>query len=402
MPYKDIGSYGAIGNMHSAALVGLDGSIDWCCMPRIDSPSVFAAILDDERGGSFQIAPLGLYESTQRYLPETNILETTFVTATGAVTLTDFMPLAAVRGVDVLPQDIHRIVECVEGSVVMRAVFRPRFDYARAFTSLELMRYGVLATSGPHEMSLSVNVPITLNGDAAESRFTMEPGRRAVLVVSLRQKASRWSWARAVARSASNAPPWPGARWWKRLHYDGLWRDEVVRSFLTPAPPHLLPHRRHRRGAHNVAAGAHRRRAQLGLPFLLAARLRLHPRSALPPRRPARRPPLPQLAPGQVRPLPRRGPPAGALRPEGRRQHSGIVPRSPGRIPRVPARAHWQRCGLPAPAGHLWRGAAQHQHLPPLRRVHLCGDMVHRECLRGDRLPPLARAGPQHLGGARS
>ena len=80
--------------MHSAALVGLDGSIDWCCMPRIDSPSVFAAILDDERGGSFQIAPLGLYESTQRYLPETNILETTFVTATGVVTLTDFMPLA--------------------------------------------------------------------------------------------------------------------------------------------------------------------------------------------------------------------------------------------------------------------------------------------------------------------
>ena len=232
MAYKEISSYGAIGNMHSAALVGLDGSIDWCCMPRIDSPSVFAAILDDERGGSFQIAPLGPYESTQRYLPETNILETTFVTSTGAVTVTDFMPLAAVRGVDVLPQDIHRIVECVEGSVPMQAVFRPRFDYARAFTSLELMRYGVLATSGPHEMSLSVNVPITLNGDAAESRFTMEPGRRAVLVVSYgRSEPMVVGQGRSAQRLERTAQAW--REMVEELHYDGLWRDEVVRSFLT-------------------------------------------------------------------------------------------------------------------------------------------------------------------------
>ena len=229
--YKDIGSYGAIGNMHAAALVGLDGSIDWCCMPRIDSPSVFAAILDEAKGGSFRIAPLGLYESSQRYLPETNILETTFTTPTGTATVTDFMPLGIVRGADHLPQDLHRIVECTEGSVPMQAVYRPRFDYARAFTHLELMPHGVQASSGPHEMALSVNVPITLNADAAESRFTLEPGRRAVFVVSYgRSEPMIVGQGRSAQRLEHTAQAWRGMV--EELHYDGLWRDQVVRSFL--------------------------------------------------------------------------------------------------------------------------------------------------------------------------
>ncbi len=231
MAYKDISSYGAIGNMHGAALVGLDGSIDWCCMPRIDSPSVFAAILDEEKGGSFQIAPLDPYESSQRYLPDTNILETSFTTATGTVTVTDFMPLSPVRGVDILPQDIHRVVECVEGSVAMQAVFRPRFDYARAFTHLHLMPHGVLAAGGPHEMTLSVNVPITVNADAAESRFTVTPAHGAVFVISYgRSEPMIVGPGRSAQRLETTARNWRHVV--EELHYDGLWRDEVVRSFL--------------------------------------------------------------------------------------------------------------------------------------------------------------------------
>jgi GH15 family glucan-1,4-alpha-glucosidase len=85
MGYKPISDYGIIGNMLSAALVGADGSIDWCCLPRFDSPSVFAAILDDEKGGRFQIKPQMPFESHQAYLPDTNILQTTFQAETGTV-----------------------------------------------------------------------------------------------------------------------------------------------------------------------------------------------------------------------------------------------------------------------------------------------------------------------------
>src|SRR3982751_2822002 len=88
-----ISSYGMIGDMRTAALVGLDGAIDWCCLPRFDSGSVFAAILDRERGGTWAIRPQGEWTSTQRYLPRTNILETTFRATDGVAVLTDFMPV---------------------------------------------------------------------------------------------------------------------------------------------------------------------------------------------------------------------------------------------------------------------------------------------------------------------
>ena len=84
MSYKPIGDYGIIGNMLSAALVGRDGSIDWCCLPRFDSPSVFAAILDDEKGGRFYIKPQAKFQSCQAYMPDTNVLQTTFQTEEGA------------------------------------------------------------------------------------------------------------------------------------------------------------------------------------------------------------------------------------------------------------------------------------------------------------------------------
>ena len=86
--------YGLIGDMSSAALVGIDGSVDWCCLPRFDSPSVFAAILDQEIGGNFRISPADpAVESGQKYLQDNNVLETTFTTETGMVSITDFMPI---------------------------------------------------------------------------------------------------------------------------------------------------------------------------------------------------------------------------------------------------------------------------------------------------------------------
>ena len=111
-------NYGLIGDMASAALVGTDGAVDWCCFPRFDSPSVFAAILDQEDGGRFRIGPVDPgFDTSQEYLPDTNILETTFTTAAGIVAITDFMPVSDHDDDPATPfeasHEIHRIVTCI-------------------------------------------------------------------------------------------------------------------------------------------------------------------------------------------------------------------------------------------------------------------------------------------------
>jgi GH15 family glucan-1,4-alpha-glucosidase len=135
MAYKGIGEYGLIGNSYTAALVSNDGSIDWCCLPRFDSPSTFAAILDDEKGGKFHIKPRTPFESQQSYLPDTNILQTTFRTDTGIVTVMDFMPCYRTSRHKLTKFDeIHRLVDCTVGQVSLEVVFEPRLDYARGYS----------------------------------------------------------------------------------------------------------------------------------------------------------------------------------------------------------------------------------------------------------------------------
>ncbi|NIS60723.1 MAG: glycoside hydrolase, partial [Proteobacteria bacterium] len=134
--YKKISDYGIIGNLHSVALIGLDGSIDWLCLPHIDSPSIFAALLDDKKGGRFSISPLDDWDSVAEYIPETNILLTKFRTRTGVLRVTDFMPIPF-GGEEELEEERHelyRIVEVTKGKLDVGVVFEPRFDYARART----------------------------------------------------------------------------------------------------------------------------------------------------------------------------------------------------------------------------------------------------------------------------
>lgn len=127
---QPISAYGVIGDMRTAALVGLNGAIDWCCLPRFDSGSVFGALLDPERGGTWSVRPDEPWTSTQRYLPRTNILETTFTTADGVMTVTDFMPVTADGAPHGQHPEIHRRVRCTRGRVRVRVVFMPRFEYA--------------------------------------------------------------------------------------------------------------------------------------------------------------------------------------------------------------------------------------------------------------------------------
>ena len=236
----DIGSHGLIGDMSSAALVATDGTIDWCCMPRFDSPSVFAALLDSKSGGRFQIAPAGPSSSTQEYLPDTNILQTSFTTATGSISVTDFMPVRRGPLSEDAPHEIHRIVRCESGDVEVKCEFEPRLDYARGVTILRPLREGVQARGGRQTLSLLANVPLQIGGDRATTRFRMRQGESASFVLAYgHDKPVRVGTYRTEARLDDTR------RFWKDLvagiRYDGTWSEAVKRSLLVL---HLMMYRR--------------------------------------------------------------------------------------------------------------------------------------------------------------
>ena len=134
MTYQGIGNYGIIGDLHTVALVGLNGSIDWCCLPRFDSPSVFGAILDSKTGGHFKIAPVDEGNTRQMYLPETNILLTRFLQHDGVGELTDFMPVESDEA-GVPSPDATKLFVCsplFEGTVTISSgMLRQGFNFGR-------------------------------------------------------------------------------------------------------------------------------------------------------------------------------------------------------------------------------------------------------------------------------
>jgi GH15 family glucan-1,4-alpha-glucosidase len=149
--YKKISDYGVIGNSRTLALVGNDGSMDWLCLPFMDSPSVFAALLDEKKGGYFRVQPQGDWDSAVSYLPGTNVLQTIFRTRQGVVKLIDFMPMEKWQDQDGCEGcTIYRYVEAIDGEVAIESIFAPRFDYARARTFLEV-KDGVVTAEGAQE-----------------------------------------------------------------------------------------------------------------------------------------------------------------------------------------------------------------------------------------------------------
>jgi GH15 family glucan-1,4-alpha-glucosidase len=231
--YLPIGDYGIIGDQHSAALVGRNGSIDWWCAPRFDSPSIFAALLDAGRGGRWSVVPFGARTSEQRYLPATNILVTTFHVDGGAVVaLTDFMPAGPARG---RFGEIHRRVACARGSAAVQIEFAPRFDYAQRGTVLTRRRHGVLGTDAENDvvaLATPTGLEWELSGDCAVATATLRAGQSFWLVLRYDDDEVH-----AVARYGSEWKLDVTATWWDawlaRLRYDGPYRQEVERSALT-------------------------------------------------------------------------------------------------------------------------------------------------------------------------
>jgi GH15 family glucan-1,4-alpha-glucosidase len=230
--YVPIGDYAAIGDGRTVALVARDGSIDWLCLPDLDSPSVFAAVLDAERGGNFALRPEISAEVRRRYLPDTNVLETTFTTAQGVVRVTDAMTLPSA---ELGPtRELVRRVDGVAGRVPMRWRITPAFDYGAASPRLE-RRGGVpVALAGRDALAVCSwgAGEAQLADQAILGRFETEECSSAVIALcGSHQEPLVFPPRQDVeARLTATTAYW--RHWAANRAYGGPWRDEVIRSAL--------------------------------------------------------------------------------------------------------------------------------------------------------------------------
>lgn len=175
--FKKLEHYGIIGNLDTCALVGKDGSIDWCCFPHIESPSIFAGILDMNKGGHFAVRPSEAFESEQQYIENTNILQTVFHTSSGAAVLTDFMPLKEGDETQTHEsQSIYRKVTCNKGSMKLEIDFKPCFDYARVQTVINHFKGGVIATGNNERVFLNSSFELKIRANKALGSYTIKEG----------------------------------------------------------------------------------------------------------------------------------------------------------------------------------------------------------------------------------
>jgi GH15 family glucan-1,4-alpha-glucosidase len=231
-PYAPIGNYGLIGNMITAALVGMDGSIDWLCLPRFDSPSVFGALLDHAKGGRFRIAPVAEVQARKQfYWPDTNVLVTRFFTESGVGQVTDYMPVGIAKDCEGY-RWLVREVRVLRGSVRFRLECRPAPNYGRDEPQVLAIPSGASFVSKNARFALESPAPLQVRDGAAVAEFALGEEESANFI--FRDEAD------------SGCPPSsldPGAlfratvdywhRWLARCSYHGRWREVVQRSALT-------------------------------------------------------------------------------------------------------------------------------------------------------------------------
>jgi GH15 family glucan-1,4-alpha-glucosidase len=234
MSYKPIEDYGIIGNMNTAALVGLDGSIDWFCYPRFDSPSVFAAILDHRKGGRFQIGPTSLTTTNKQfYWPDTNVLVTRFLTPDGVGQVVDYMPVGVSAG-RAGHQWLIRRVQVVRGDMEFRLDCLPAFDYAREQSDLTMSENGACFRTTGLALDLATQLPLRREPGGVSCEFKLHAGETAVIV--LRESSPDGSWHDCLSESEAfdlfNRTVQFWRHWLSQCEYQGRWREEVHRSAL--------------------------------------------------------------------------------------------------------------------------------------------------------------------------
>jgi pentatricopeptide repeat protein len=240
--YPNISDHGLIGDLQTTALVSTDGTIDFFCSPRFDSPSIFASLLDADRGGYFRIAPVAdQYETRQLYFPNTAMLITRFLTPDGVGEVLDFMPV-----IEGGPTDRHRLVRHLRvsrGTMQFALDLRPRFDYGRARHSLDLTGSGAvfrgengthftLHTTG-HRTVADGGAPVEQHGDDLRTTITMREGEygRGVVLETMGGAPQNLSPDVLERLAKDTAHFWKA--WLRRSTYTGRWREVVTRSAMT-------------------------------------------------------------------------------------------------------------------------------------------------------------------------
>ncbi|MFN2433368.1 MAG: glycoside hydrolase family 15 protein [Gemmatimonadota bacterium] len=234
MPYQPIENYGIVGDLHTVALVGVDASIDFLSFPHFDSPTVFGALLDDERGGRFSLQPL-VQEAKpkQLYLPDSNVLLTRFLSERGVAEISDFMPVEEAGHV----HSLVRHAKSVRGDMRYRMVCAPRFDYARAGHRADLRDGEVLFRSegaGGLALRLRATVPLRLENGDAVAEFTLPAGESASFVLEeavAGEEPSDDLRAHVAGEFKRTLNFW--REWIGLSAYQGRWRETVNRSALT-------------------------------------------------------------------------------------------------------------------------------------------------------------------------
>jgi GH15 family glucan-1,4-alpha-glucosidase len=224
---KPIDHYALIGDCHTAALVGRDGSIDWLCLPRFDSGACFAALLGDPEHGHWRLAPEApVREVRRRYREGTLILETDFETDTGAVRVIDAMPLADRR------LDVVRVVVGLRGRVRMRMVLVIRCDYGAVVPWVRRDHDALLATAGPHTLALRTTVPTRGERLQTLAEFDVDASQRVPFVITYRPSHEPALPAidadQALRETEAHWLAWSG-----RCRFDGRWRQPVMQSLIT-------------------------------------------------------------------------------------------------------------------------------------------------------------------------
>ncbi|MFD8196382.1 glycoside hydrolase family 15 protein [Streptomyces wuyuanensis] len=231
--YLPISEHGLIGDLRSAALVGTNGTIDWYCCARFDAPSVFASILDAEKGGCFELAPDVPARTKQFYFPDTNVLITRFFAEDGVGEIQDFMPIAD----DSREADRHRLIRrvvCVRGSLPFRALVAPRFDYGSQPHTVRMEGDYPVFESPALSLSLTSSVPVETDGRDVWSLFKLHEGETAVFALDrLGSGAFPQACPTTTAEEAFQATVRYWRRWLSKSRYRGRWREMVHRSALT-------------------------------------------------------------------------------------------------------------------------------------------------------------------------
>jgi GH15 family glucan-1,4-alpha-glucosidase len=227
--YPPIADHGLIGDLQTAALVATDGTVDWFCCPRFDSPSIFASLLDHEKGGHFALHPVDECVTKQMYLPDTAVLVTRFLSDKGVAEVLDFMPIEN-PGVATDHHFLGRAVRGVRGELEFEAHIKPRFDYGREAHRTQVDDTNAVFEAPSLTLHISGTIPLEQDGQDVRSRFTVRAGDFTGVVLESAQK-SEIGHGEMIKRFQDTVEFWKA--WLHKSTYQGRWREAVARSAMT-------------------------------------------------------------------------------------------------------------------------------------------------------------------------